>query len=325
MRVGAIDVGSNSVRLLVADVLVGLERDVRIDAIARAGEPCRLARGLERSGVIEEDMARRCADVVGEFARRSRALGAQTLLLAATAALRRAANSAEVATRIEASGGIPLRILSGDEEAQLVYQAVVDGLGPIARRSPCVVFDIGGGSTEVVSGLGDLPGRWTSLPIGAVSLTERFLADDPPAPAEIEALRAHVRDVLMQRCAYMPHRTPVFAGVGGTVTLLAALDRGDNAYDPALIEGHRIPGERLAEAVARLTTSDHDTRRRLPVMGDGRADIVVAGALVVDELFARFPSVALVCSTRGLRYALVRLAALEKLDGRPAGGAPTAP
>jgi exopolyphosphatase/guanosine-5'-triphosphate,3'-diphosphate pyrophosphatase len=210
MRVGAIDVGSNSVRLLVADVAVRSEGGVRIDSVARAGEPCRLGRGLGRSGVIDEEMARRAVEVVGEFARRARSLGAANTLLAATAALRNAANGLEVAARLEAISGVPARILTGDDEARLVYQAVIDGLGPASRRSPCVVFDIGGGSTEVVSGLGEQPGRWTSLPVGAVSLTEQFLHSYPPVAADVERC---VRTSKALVCSvHMPQRTPILAG-----------------------------------------------------------------------------------------------------------------
>ncbi len=97
--------------------------------------------------------------------------------------------------------------------------------------------------------------------------------------------------------------------------MLAAMDRGDVTYDPSVLEGHRISPPRLKTAVDRLCVSTHGERRRLPVMGEGRADIVVAGAIVVLELFERFPSEALVCSTRGLRYGLARLAALEHENG----------
>jgi exopolyphosphatase / guanosine-5'-triphosphate,3'-diphosphate pyrophosphatase len=170
LRVAAIDVGSNSIRLLVADVVAG-EIFEEVSTVARAGEPCRLGRGLERTGEIESSLAHRAAQLAAEFMRRGRLLGAQRTIIGATAALRSAANGREVADRIAERVGNPVRILTGEEEARLVYEAVVLGLGGPARRSSCVVFDLGGGSTEVVSGLGVRAGRWTSLPFGAVSLT----------------------------------------------------------------------------------------------------------------------------------------------------------
>jgi len=307
MRVGAIDIGSNSIRMLVADIHDGEERP--LTTVSRAGESCRLGRDLGRTGVIDKAMAERAAELTSDFAKRARSLGATHTLAAATAALRSATNGPEIAALISERSGVAVRILSGDEEARMVYGAVIHGLGAAAQRSPCLVFDIGGGSTEVVSGLGSIPGRWTSLGFGAVSLTERFLHANPPTAQEMDALCLHVRDEIMHHCASMPSATPVLAGVGGTVTILAMTDRVLSTYEPTLLEGWRIPSERLIGLVDRLSRSTEEERRRWPAMGEGRADIVVAGALAVRSLMERFPSSALVCSTQGLRYGLARLAA----------------
>jgi exopolyphosphatase/guanosine-5'-triphosphate,3'-diphosphate pyrophosphatase len=315
MRVAAIDIGSNSIRLLVAEVpsassLAGLV------TVARAGEPCRLGRGLGESGLIEAETAERAARLAAQFAERARGLGATRLVVAATAAMRNAANGDQVAALISARCGAPVRILSGEDEARLMYRAVIGGLGRSVKTSSCIVFDLGGGSTEVVSGVGLQPGRWTSLPFGAVSLTEKHLHSNPPSSDEIEALKAEVGDVLMHQCAFMPERAPVLAGVGGTVTVLAMLDRELKSYDPARLEGWGIPADRLLAICDRVCSTTQEERRRWPAMGEGRADIVVAGVLVVSVLMRRFPSPVLVCSTQGLRYGLVRLAAE---DPDPAG------
>jgi exopolyphosphatase/guanosine-5'-triphosphate,3'-diphosphate pyrophosphatase len=324
MRVGAIDVGSNSIRLLVADVSLEVTQGTGVDTVARAGESCRLARGLDQSGEIDPKIAERAAAVVAEFAGRARSLGSRNIVLAATAALRSARNGDQVAALIGDRSGLRVRVLAGEDEARMVYRAVIGGLGPMASRSACVVFDVGGGSTEVVSGFGLEPGRWVSLPFGAVSLTERLLRTDPPAPAEIAELRSHVSQQLMHECAYLPDRAPLLAGVGGTITLLACLDRGLTAYEPGMVEGHAIPVDRLRERIASLCAMSQARRRELPVMGEGRADIVVAGALIVDEVVRRFPTGSLVCSTRGLRYALARLAAEEAASGGNDGATPPA-
>lgn len=310
MRVGAIDIGSNSIRLLVADVQAGSDPGELV-TVARAGEPCRLGRGLEKTGAVDEETADRAATVAGEFARRARSLGAVHTVVGATAALRRAENGAAVATAIGARTGLRVRILSGQDEARLVYQAVVLGLRSVARRSACVVFDLGGGSTEIVSGLGPEAGRWVSLLLGAVSLTEKFIRSNPAAVGELAALADEVRDNLMHQCALMPEVTPVFAGVGGTVTVLACLDRDLSVYEPVLIEGWVIESGRLEELIQRIASSTEEGRSRWPVLGRGRSDIVVAGALVVGLLAERFRSRGLVCSTQGLRYGLARLAAAE--------------
>jgi exopolyphosphatase/guanosine-5'-triphosphate,3'-diphosphate pyrophosphatase len=321
MRVAAIDVGSNSVRLLVGDVLSPAGRPAHVETIARAGEVCRLGRGLDRTGLIEPALAERAGALAAEFARRARSLGAIHIVVGATAAIRRAGNGEEVARIIGARAGLPVRILTGEEEARLVYRSVVLGLGGMASRSSCVAFDLGGGSTEVVSGVGDRAGRWASLPFGAVSLTERHLKSDPPTREEVEALSREVRERLMHDCASMPERTPLLAGVGGTVTVLASMDRGIVSYEPSLLEGWIIPGAKLEQLAERLVTATHAERLEWPIIGEGRADIVAAGAMVVRLLLERFPSQGLVCSTQGLRYGLVRMAAEEVA----AGAAPALP
>ena len=318
MRVAAIDIGSNSVRLLVADVPTDRSWGGSIETLARAGEVCRLGRGLHETGRIAEDLIERAAEITREFARRARSLGAVHVLAAATAALRSAANGAEVAERLGASAGVPVRVLSGEDEARLVYRAVVLGLGQRARESQCVVFDLGGGSTEVVSGVGQQSGRWSSIGFGAVSLTERLLPRDPSSPEALLAARERIREELMHGCALLPERATLLAGVGGTVTVLASIDRGLAEYDPAALEGWYIERSKvlaMADRVARMTYAE---RRGLPIMGEGRADIIGAGALVVEALVERFDAPGLVCSTQGLRYGLARLAAEEWQKGQRA-------
>jgi exopolyphosphatase/guanosine-5'-triphosphate,3'-diphosphate pyrophosphatase len=317
MRYGAIDIGSNSVRLLVGDLAGDDPWSAPFEAVARAGEPCRLGRGLHESGRIAEDLAERAAAIAHEFARRARSLGAVHVVAGATAALRSAANGAEAAERISSRSGVTVRVLSGDEEARLVYKAVVLGLGGRSRSSQCVVFDLGGGSTEVVSGVGSQAGRWTSLPFGAVSIHERALPGDPPDEPTIEAARDVISRELMHGCAQLPERSTLLAGVGGTITVLASLDRGLTDYDPALLEGWYIERGRAQALIDRIVRLSHEERRQLPIMGEGRADIIGAGALVVEALMHRFQAPGLVTSTQGLRYGLVRLAAEEWLAGRP--------
>lgn len=317
MRYGAIDIGSNSVRMLVGSLVGDDPWSAEFESVARAGEPCRLGRGLHETGRIADEMAERAASITQEFARRARALGAVHVVAGATAALRSAENGEEAAGRIAARAGVPVRVLSGDEEARLVYRAVVLGLGGRSRASQCVVFDLGGGSTEVVSGVGANPGRWTSLPIGAVSIHERSLPGDPPDEATIEAARGDIARELMHGCAQLPERSTLLAGVGGTITVLASLDRGLTDYDPALLEGWYIERSRAKALIDRILGLSHVDRRQLPIMGEGRADIIGAGVLVVEALMDRFQAPGLVASTQGLRYGLVRLAAEEWLAGRP--------
>ena len=317
MRVGAIDIGSNSIRLLVADV-PGPGTPGELVTVSRAGEPCRLGRGLDSTGQVDGEMAERAVGVASEFARRARALGAIHTVVGATAALRRAANGVEVAAALGERVGLRVRILSGDDEARLAYEAVVQGLQARVRRSACIVFDLGGGSTEVISGLGPAAGRWASLPFGAVSLTERFIRSNPARDEEIADVEGEVSRLLMHECALMPAVAPVFAGVGGSVTVMASLDRGLTIYEPSLIEGWTIKSDRLEELSQRVVASTEEERGAWPVLGRGRSDIIVAGVLVIRQLARRFRSSGLVCSTQGLRYGLARLAATEVTQRRGA-------
>ncbi len=311
MRVGAIDIGSNSVRLLVAEIPDPEPWGPDLETVARAGEACRLGRGLHETGRVDEELVERAGVLVGEFLRRARSLGARHVVAAATAALRRATNGAAAAERVSEVAGVPVRILSEADEARLVYRSVIMGLGKSARGSQCVVFDLGGGSTEVVSGVGERLGRWTSLPFGAVTLTERLLAHDPPTSDQLHESREWVRSELMHGCASFPERSAVLAGVGGTITVLAALDAGMNTYDPSQLEGAYMPRARVLALVDQLIHASQAERRAMPVMGEGRADIVGTGALVVEGLLERFQAPGLICSTQGLRYGLARLAAEE--------------
>lgn len=314
MRIAAIDIGSNSVRLLIGEA--GRDASgIELKAIARAGEPCRLARGLGETGRVDPELSARAIGIVGEFLERARSLGAGHVVIGATAALRDATNGPQVAADIERAAGIPVRILTAEMEARLIYESVAHGLGAAMRRSPCMVFDLGGGSTEVVSGVGEKAGRWTSLPFGAVTLTEKYLQGNPPSPEETDALLQGVRGDVMRQCALFPERTPVLAGVGGTITVLALVDRGLTHYEPSLVEGWQITPERLDELTHKLLEAPLSIRRSWPAMGEGRADIVAAGVLVVKVLVERFPAPVLHCSTQGLRYGLARLAAEEALNG----------
>ncbi len=310
MRIGAIDIGSNSIRLLVADV--GHQDGGSLFTIARAGEACRLGRGVDRTGRIEGDIAEKAGSIAAQFIARARGLGAVRLIAAGTAALRTAANGAEVAQEIGARCGVPVRILSGNEEARLVYQAVSMGLGQATRGNSCVVFDLGGGSTEVVSGVGSRPGRWASLAAGAVTLTEKHVSGDPAGAEELAAIESELDQLLMHQCALMPQAAAVLAGVGGTVTALASLDRGLAAYQPDLIEGWLIGTDRLEKLIERVVGSTEAERREWNSLGRGRSDIVTAGAVVVRLLARRFRSQGLVCSTQGLRYGLARLAITDE-------------
>jgi len=316
VRIGAVDIGTNSVRLLVADD----DEQRRLRTAHRMGEISRLGEGLDRTGVIDELAATRTLDCIERFVQEAEYSGASRIRVAGTNALRTARNGPDVAHRFSERIGYDVEILTGEEEARLVFMAVLSGLASTQGRS--VVVDIGGGSTEVITGEGDECLRVLSLELGCVRLTERFLVEDPPSAMELQRVRDHVRAVYEERLPDL-NGTPVdrAVGVGGTVTAFAALDLGLHRYDPARIENHFLPTDRIHAIEAQICGLPLGERRELPGVSRGRADVIPAGSVILTEFVQRFPVPGLHVSTRGLRYGLVLSEARRQVtgEGSPAG------
>jgi exopolyphosphatase / guanosine-5'-triphosphate,3'-diphosphate pyrophosphatase len=300
VRIGAVDIGTNSVRLLVADV----DEKQRLRTAHRMGEISRLGEGLDRTGLIDETAATRTLDCLERFVQEAEYSGASRIRVAGTNALRVARNGPEVAGRFSARIGYPVEILTGEEEARLVFLAVLSGLPAPGGRA--VVVDIGGGSTEVICGEGEECSQVLSLELGCVRLTERYLRSDPPSPAELDQIRTHVRQVFDERLPFLNgHPVSRAVGVGGTVTAFAALDLGLIKYDPSRIENHLLGCERIQAIERQLCETPLSERRDLAGVSRGRADVIPAGSVILSEFVSRFPVSGVYVSTRGLRYGLV--------------------
>jgi len=272
-RVGAVDVGTNSTRLLVADV-----EDGRIDDVVRRLRITRLGEGVdERRRLLPLPIAR-VRNVLADYRREADSLGAERTLAVATSAVRDADNGEAFLGELEWSYGFETRLLSGDEEAMLTLSGVAAG----RELAPgTLVFDVGGGSTELI-----LDGH-VSLDVGCVRLTERFGED-------VEACAAFATSLL-------PDLAPTAAiGVAGTVTTLAALDLGLSVYDPEATHGHRISREAIDELRDRLAATPLDERRRLPGLDPERAPVIVAGAAIVAAILDRYGLAELETSERDL-------------------------
>ncbi|HEY6571922.1 MAG TPA: Ppx/GppA phosphatase family protein [Candidatus Eisenbacteria bacterium] len=300
VRIGAVDIGTNSVRLLVADV----DPQQRLRTAHRMGEISRLGEGLDRTGVIDEPAVLRTLDCLERFVQEAEYSGASHIRVAGTSALRTASNGPEVAARFAERIGYPVEILSGEEEARLVFLAVSSGLA--GKSGATVVVDIGGGSTEVIVGSGDEGRELISRPLGCVHLTERLIHHDPPLAEELEAVRSLVRQIFAERLAdFGAGPVERAVGVGGTVTAFGALDMGLAKYDPSRIENHYLSRERVLAIERELCSTPLENRRELPGVSRGRADIIPAGSVILSEFVTRFPVGGLFVSTRGLRYGLV--------------------
>ncbi|MEK7347272.1 MAG: Ppx/GppA phosphatase family protein [Candidatus Eisenbacteria bacterium] len=276
----------------------------RLRTAHRMGEISRLGEGLDRAGVIDEPAVLRTLDCLERFVQEAEYSGASHIRVAGTSALRSATNGPAVAARFSERIGYPVEILSGEEEARLVFLAVSSGLA--GKSGATVVVDIGGGSTEVIVGSGDEGRELISLPLGCVHLTERLIHHDPPLPEELDAVRNLVQQTFAERLAdFGAGPVERAVGVGGTVTAFGALDMGLAKYDPSRIENHFLSRDRVLAIERDLCSTPLELRRELPGVSRGRADIIPAGSVILSEFVTRFPVGGLFVSTRGLRYGLV--------------------
>ena len=273
-RVAAVDLGTNSTRLLVADVENGSLAEVsRRLTITRLGE------GVdERRRLLPVPIAR-VRNCLAEYRKELEALGAERTLCIATSSVRDAENGEAFLGEVEWSYGFTTRLLSGEEEAAMMIRGVTAGQPPL---DGVLVVDIGGGSTELVVATGGEVAFSTSLDVGCVRLTERFLASDPPSRPELAAASAYVRSLLPDLEA------SAAIGVAGTITTLATLDLGDAEYDSERTHGHRLSAAAVAEQLEQLGSMTTDERIAATGIEPGRASVIVAGIVVLREVLEAY-------------------------------------
>jgi exopolyphosphatase/guanosine-5'-triphosphate,3'-diphosphate pyrophosphatase len=279
--VAAIDLGTNTTRLIVAEVSGStLEELERRTVITRLGE------GVDNSGVLSAAGIERVHETLSDYREIVERRGATPALVVATSAVRDASNGGELLGEIERRYGFKVRLLSGNEEALLAFRGAT--LGRSLMRSVLVV-DIGGGSTELVLGDAGGPSFHVSLDIGAVRLSERYLHSDPPAPAELEHCATAVRELLIDRIPTGVLHAPTAAiGNAGTITTIAALDQDLPAYDRDRVHGYSVTRQAVHEQLARLAALPLSERRQVPALEPDRAPVIVAGAIVCRELLDVF-------------------------------------
>jgi len=320
VRLAAIDVGTNSTRLLVADAAGG-----RIAAEhAREMVITRLGKGVDRARRFDPAALERTLDVLAGYAATCGRLGVEATRVVATSATRDAANREELLGGVRRLLGVDAEVLSGRQEAAAAYAGATHDL-PGDERT--LVVDIGGGSTELIIGNHD-PDAMLSVDVGCVRLFERHLASDPPAPAEVAALRRDARDHLSEVGRVLdPRSARRVIGVAGTVTTVTAVALDLGAYDAGRIHHAVVSAERItatAERLARMTIAE---RAALPVMAKGREDVIAAGALLLDEICRAFGFDRVTASERdildGVLLGLVRR--LESSSPAPGPSRPARP
>jgi exopolyphosphatase / guanosine-5'-triphosphate,3'-diphosphate pyrophosphatase len=310
-RVGVVDLGTNSTRLLVADVDDGAVREVdRRLTITRLGE------GVDERRLLLPTALARVRDTLSDYRRALEASRAERTLAVATSAVRDAENGEAFLGEVEWSYGFDTRLLSGHDEALMTFRGVSAGR---EVTDGTLVVDVGGGSTELVLG-GPAGVAWhDSLDLGCVRLTERFLRSDPSEPAELDAARTQVHALLAERVPADTRPTRAI-GVAGTVTTLAVLSLGLDEEDPALVDGHELSSAWIAGQVERLAAMPVEEIRGLRGMHPDRAPVILAGAVVLAETLDHFGLEALEVSEQDIMHGAA-LAAAE-LPERPEGNAP---
>ena len=277
-RLAAVDLGTNSVRLLVADV-AGSGRDAQVTPLDRRMRITRLGQGVDAGRRLLPEAVERTLTVLREYRATLDDLGVERVRATATSAARDAANRDEFFGLAETALGVRPELLTGDEEARLSFLgATVD----LAEPAPYLVVDIGGGSTEFVLGTTE-PEALSSVDIGCVRVTEQFLHSDPPAPEElsdaVSVVRDHVADVAREIPAV--HDAKTLVGLAGTITTVAAIEQGLPGYDAERIHHFRLTKDAAEDVFRTLALESAAQRRHNPGLEPERVDVIVGGLVVL--------------------------------------------
>lgn len=301
MRIGTIDIGTNSVLLLVADA----DERGRLSPVVDRSTITRLGQGVDRTRTLHPEAVDRTLACLEQYARQMRELGVEAVDAVCTSAARDAGGAEEFVAEAAALLGARPRVIAGKEEARLTFVGALAGL---SVQGPVLVCDIGGGSTELVTGVvgpngGTQIEASTSLDIGAVRLTERHIQTDPPSASELRAL-AHATDTALRAFALGGSDGRTCVGIAGTITTLAAVDLGLEPYDGARVHGHRLGRVQLEALIEKLAAMPLQERRSVWGLEPKRADVIVAGAIVARRVLAAAGAEHWIVSDRGVRWGL---------------------
>jgi exopolyphosphatase/guanosine-5'-triphosphate,3'-diphosphate pyrophosphatase len=284
MRTAVVDIGTNSTRLLVADVdpTTG-----RVEELHRESQVTRLGDGVDAGGSLCEEAMQRVFATLAAYRAKMDELGCEKNMAVLTSAVRDAANGAEFTELVRSRFGLDTQVLSGDEEAQLTFLGAMSSREREEGRT--VVIDIGGGSTEFVIGSDHEAGFHVSLHAGVVRMSERHIRSDPPLPGELDELAGDVREVLEEGLPLSERRSASTAvAVAGTATSAASIDQELDPYDPARVEGYELTRATVAGLLGRLAAMDEAERCRVVGLNPDRAPTIVAGMILLGEAMRAF-------------------------------------
>jgi exopolyphosphatase / guanosine-5'-triphosphate,3'-diphosphate pyrophosphatase len=284
MRVAVVDIGTNSTRLLVADV----QADGSIAELDRRTEVTRLGDGVDSSGVLSDAAIGRVLATLDDYVKVIEHYGAQARPAVLTSAVRDAANGPEFVASVERRYGLEARAIAGTEEAQLTFLGATSDRDP-DDRTPTLVIDVGGGSTELIRGAGRIVEFFVSLQAGVVRQSERHLSHDPPTVGELSTLGSDVTALIERQVPEAVRRGAAHAiAVAGTATSCAAIDQALEPYDASRVHGYRLELTTLKLLLARLASMDLAERRRVRGLHPDRAPTIVAGVIILIRVLEAF-------------------------------------
>ena len=315
-RLAAIDIGTNSIRSIIIEVdPTGKYRVLDDEKVT-----VRLGEGVNRSGAISPAARERALDALTRQKKIVDGYGVAAIEVVATSAVRKASNGAEFISAVKELTGLEVELITGEDEAELAALSAFHNFDLEGVRH--LLFDIGGGSLELITALGTHVEEVLSLELGAVFLTEKFLKSDPVRPDEHRKLRKHIRKTLKQACAGMaPSALQCFIGSGGTATSLAAMTMAARGERHGSLQGYELLRSEVVHLLAALLRMDDKERRALPGLSPDRADIITAGVTVIDELMDFFQVNLLKVNERGIREGLI-LRGLHRRKLLPQGTRP---
>ncbi len=296
MKVASIDIGTNTILLLIAKVEAGKVHPLyEKETVARLGE------GLQKNGVLLQEAMDRGIETLAEYIKQSREMGVQKIFAAGTSALREARNSQDFLRLAEEKVGLSVEVISGEEEARLSFLAVAKDLQE--SPEPTLVVDIGGGSSEFILGKGDQIDQWVSLPIGSVRFTEQFLRSDPVQEEEWGRMEKNIREFLH---GIPRSREKVFmVAVGGTATTLASVEQGLQDFIPEKIHHFVLKREALQNQLLLYRSKTIEERKKIPGLPPSRADVILAGGAILYLAMEALECPAALISCHGVRYGLL--------------------
>ncbi len=304
----SIDIGTNSVLLLVAEFQNG-----RLRVLEEEQSVPRLGKGVDSARTLHPDSMQRVLDVLiryKELLNQKYPDISDDTIVTATSAVRDSANREEFLDKIKEETGWEVRLLSGDEEAETTFRGAVSVLKPCESDFVRVVLDIGGGSTEIAAGSDTELKEAVSVDMGSVRFSEKFLKSDPPQPAEMDAARKEIQNLLegvrMNGIMSRPTGRIEAVGVAGTVTSVAAIELGLDEYDADKINGFVLTKNRLGYIIDKFSKADsNQIEKEYPVFLAGRGDVILAGLLILDEFLGWCGVTEITVSTGGIRHGVL--------------------